>query len=122
MRSGTASTAIIFGMSMSPIAIGPASQRTRRKNSKLTMLSGKALGFVASLVLLAGLLSFGFAAASVNTVPKSGIGQSITTITANALKPAACASLNLTAIVVGSGSFRGTAANELMLGSAGDDT
>ena len=54
-----------------------------------------------------------------NTVPATYAGQQQFTIDANALKPAACAALNLTAIVVGS---TGTAANELVLGTAGVDT
>jgi Ca2+-binding RTX toxin-like protein len=48
-----------------------------------------------------------------NTVPSSRVGQQQITITANALKPAACSALNLTNLVVGT---NGTAANDLILG------
>jgi Ca2+-binding RTX toxin-like protein len=58
-----------------------------------------------------------------NVVPASRAGSSTPgTPTANQLKPSACASLNLTAVVVGSGTLNGSGAAELLLGSAGVDT
>ena len=55
------------------------------------------------------------ALSAANVVPDSKAGQQTQVIDANALKPADCASLNLTAVVVGS---TGTAASELILGDA----
>jgi hypothetical protein len=59
------------------------------------------------------------AAAAANTVPTSHLTDQTTAITANNLKPAQCASYNLTAIVVcgSAATCNGTNANELMLGS-----
>lgn len=56
-----------------------------------------------------------------NLVPPSKGGRSLQAINANALKPTECASLNLTAILRGSGSFEGGSASELVLGSSGAD-
>jgi Ca2+-binding RTX toxin-like protein len=50
-----------------------------------------------------------------NTVPATNVGRQQLGIDANALKPAACAALNLTNLVVGT---NGTAANDLILGPA----
>lgn len=50
-----------------------------------------------------------------NSVPVSYASQTASGITADDLKPAACAGVNLTAVVVGTD---GTGANELILGSA----
>ncbi len=58
-----------------------------------------------------------------NSVPATRVGVSSVAITANSLKPAECSALGtLTAIKIGSGSFSGTSAAELVLGSAGADT
>ena len=73
----------------------------------------------ALVVLAAGTLA---AFAASNTVPSTHADDRSIAITANTLKPALCASLNLTAIVVGSGRFDGDSSNELILGSAGADT
>lgn len=54
-----------------------------------------------------------------NTVPATHVGQQQFPINANALKPAACASLNLTNLVVGT---TGTRANDLILGPAAGST
>ena len=59
---------------------------------------------------------------STNTVKTSGLGASRTAITPNQLKPAACAGVNLTHIVTGSGVFAVTSSNNLVLASAGTDT
>jgi len=57
-------------------------------------------------------------ATAANTVPGSNIGSSSAAITANTLKPAACNGITLTNLVIGN---NGTAANDLVLGSAGVD-
>ncbi len=62
------------------------------------------------------------ALAATNTVPPSNAGSTTQPITVNNLKPPECAALTLTAIVTGSGTFSGTGASELILGSAGADT
>jgi len=61
------------------------------------------------------------AIAASNTVPPTNLGDWRTGISANTLKPAACATLNLTNIVVGSGHVKGTNGNDLIIGSAGND-
>jgi Ca2+-binding RTX toxin-like protein len=48
-----------------------------------------------------------------NAVPSSNVGRQQVPIDANALKPAACSTLNLTNLVVGTS---GTAGNDLILG------
>ena len=74
-----------------------------------------ALALVAAAVLVTALTA-------TNTVPATSLGRTTQPITANALKPAACAALNLTAVVVGSGTWSGGSASELILGGAGIDT
>jgi len=86
------------------------------------MLTRRFFGLLALLGLLlltAGTLA-AFAAA--NTVPPTHADDLGRAIDANALKPAACAALNLIDIVVGSGSFDGTSGNDLILGGSGADT
>ncbi len=68
------------------------------------------------IVLIAVNAASAFAAA--NSVPSSRLDDDSFPITANALKPAECAALNLTNIVVAS---NGTAGNDLILGTAGND-
>lgn len=70
-------------------------------------------------ILLAGLGTVDTAA---NTVPTTRAGQESVTVTANQLKPDACNSLYLTAVIRGSGSITGTSASELILGGSGRDT
>jgi Ca2+-binding RTX toxin-like protein len=53
-----------------------------------------------------------------NTVASSRASKSTFAITADTLKPAACAGITLTTLVIGN---TGTAANELVLGSSGVD-
>lgn len=74
-----------------------------------------------SLMLLI-LISTALAVAATNTVPETGADEIIRPITANDLKPPECAGLNLTSVVVGSGTFNGGAGNSLILGSPGADT
>ena len=70
-----------------------------------------------AVFLLLATVSRAFTAA--NTVPASNAGKQQFTIDANALKPAACAALNLTSIVTNNA---GTSAADLILGSAAADT
>ena len=53
-----------------------------------------------------------------NTVPGGTVSSSTFAITADALKPAACAGISLTTIVSGT---TGTAGNDLVLGTSGID-
>ena len=53
-----------------------------------------------------------------NVVPGTKAGQSATAITADALKPAACAGITLTTVVSG---VTGTSGNDLLLGTSGID-
>jgi Ca2+-binding RTX toxin-like protein len=66
-------------------------------------------------LLLIGSITSAFAAT--NSVPATRLDDDSLAIDANAIKPAACASLNLTNIAYGTG----TAANDLVLGTAGGD-
>ena len=56
------------------------------------------------------------------TMPSSNVGQESIPVMAEDIKPPACTSLYLTNIVSGSGTFMGTAANDLIIGSSGVDT
>jgi Ca2+-binding RTX toxin-like protein len=71
-----------------------------------------ALGAVLGLVTVSAL-------AATNAVPATRAGNPTAAIGVNDLKPAACAGLTLTAIVVGT---NGTDASELVLGSAAGET
>ena len=75
---------------------------------------------VGVVALLVGTLGAVLTAA--NTVPASRIGSSAQAITANALKPSTCSGITLSSIVTGSGTFSGTSAANLVLGSAGVDS
>jgi Ca2+-binding RTX toxin-like protein len=77
--------------------------------------------FGMAILILASLFT---AFASSNSVPGTHVGRWTQAINANALKPAACAALNLTNIVAcpaGGGNCTGTNANELILGSMNVD-
>ena len=65
--------------------------------------------------------SVGAAFAASNTVSAGRIGRTTKTITAEALKPSDCSTITVNAIVVGSGTVTGTAADELILGGAAAD-
>ena len=56
------------------------------------------------------------------SVPASNVGQRSVPVTAEDIKPPACAVLYLTNIVSGSGTLTGTVANDLIIGSVGADT
>lgn len=62
------------------------------------------------------------AIAATNTVPSTRMTSQSRSISSNDFKPAACASINLTNLVTGSGTLTGTTGNDLMLGSSGQDT
>ena len=79
---------------------------------RLSALLGLAL-------LIAGAVA---AYAATNTVPSTRLDLDNLNITANDLKPSACASLNLSNIVSGSGTLNGSNGNDLILASAGNDT
>jgi Ca2+-binding RTX toxin-like protein len=83
--------------------------------------SAKSARLALGVLALAGTMAVAITAT--NVVPASRAGSSIPGApTANQLKPSACAALSLTAVVVGSGTFGGTASAELLLGGAGVDT
>jgi Ca2+-binding RTX toxin-like protein len=73
-------------------------------------------------LLLLVCASVGTALAGSSTVSGGHLSRTTRAITANALKPSACDPITLTATVTGSGIFAGTAASELILGSANADT
>ncbi len=73
------------------------------------------------LVLLA-FISVVSAVAATNNVPSSRLSDVHLLVGANDLKPAACASLDLTNVVSGAGTITGTSGNDLILGSSGADT
>jgi len=64
------------------------------------------------------------AIAAGNTIPTTRLDENTAAMNANAIKPASCAALNLTAIVIcpGGGTCNGTGANELLLGTASAET
>jgi hypothetical protein len=61
------------------------------------------------------------AIAATNTVPSTRVINRGEYISINDLKPAACASMDLTNIVSGAGTLIGTTGNDLILGSSGAD-
>jgi Ca2+-binding RTX toxin-like protein len=73
-------------------------------------------------LLLALLLAASGAFAGTNVVGPTGADDTRLAINANALKPPECAALNLTSVVVGSGTINGGGGSSLILGSAGADT
>src|SRR5258706_3852218 len=91
----------------------------RRNMIKLTLPQ---IVFLLLIALI--LVSVGSVVAATNTVPSSHLGEVTSTINANALKPAACSALNLTQIVVcsGTGTCHGTSANDLILSTTNADT
>ena len=78
------------------------------------------LVFLGLLTLLIVSVVSAFAAGL--SVPASNLGQQSVPVTAEDIKPAACGGIYLSNIVRGSGTFSGTAANDLIIGSAGTDT
>ena len=78
-------------------------------------IAGIVLGAVVAFVLVAAMTAS-------NTVPASRLGRTTQAITPNAVKPAACSAITVTTLVTGSGTFSGTSAANLVLGSAAVDT
>jgi hypothetical protein len=77
----------------------------------------------AVLALLLFVLALGVAVTATNVVPASRAdAPSGGAPTANQLKPPECALLDLTNVVVGSGTVVGTGAGDLIIGSPGSDT
>ena len=79
----------------------------------------------ALLVLLVLILISALTAmAAGNTVPISRADENTAAMNANAIKPAACSALNLTAIVIctGAATCNGTNAKELIIGTANAET
>lgn len=72
------------------------------------------------VILLGGLIFLGLfsGAAATNIVAESGLSDTLHTVTANQLKPAAC-TMTLTNIIIGT---NGTQDNDLILGTAANDT
>ena len=70
------------------------------------------------------LAHIGTGQANTTQITESGLTDALvqSSITANMLKPAECAGLDLTRIVNGSGTFSGTPENDLITGSVGIDT
>src|SRR5690349_138061 len=68
------------------------------------------------------LISIFSAQAAANNVPVSGRLDATIALTANQLKPAECAGLNLATLVVASGAVSGSSGNDLILGSTAVDT
>jgi Ca2+-binding RTX toxin-like protein len=62
------------------------------------------------------------ALATANQVGVTAADDLRVVIDANALKPPECAALNLSGVIIGSGTFSGGGSNALILGSAGADT
>lgn len=60
-------------------------------------------------------------ATAANSVPTSRLGLSSVARTIQQLAPPQCSGLTLTSLVIGSGTFSGTAGNDLILGSVGAD-
>lgn len=62
------------------------------------------------------------AVAAANIVPSTRVTSQTFPVTANDLKPSACAGLYLTHIISGSGTITSVSGNALILGSSGSDT
>lgn len=80
---------------------------------------------LAQILLLGGAIGLVTlsAFAATNTVPGTNAAKvGAIAITANTLKPAGCSTVTVTALLTGSGTFNGTAAAELVIGSSGVDT
>ena len=86
------------------------------------MIARALLRLALPIVLALILVNIFDALAATNLVGVTATDDLRVTINANALKPPECAALNLSIIVVGSGTFNGGGANGLILGSAGADT
>jgi Ca2+-binding RTX toxin-like protein len=77
--------------------------------------------FITYGIIILILISAVTAIAATNTVPFTRVTNRSEYISVNDLKPAACASIDLTTLVSGSGTLIGTDGNDLILGSSGAD-
>lgn len=82
-------------------------------------MNGLRFGSVALVALTIGLMSVPGAVGNDNVVPGSNVTRYQEAITANTLKPSACAGITLTTVVAGNS---GTAGADLLLGSAAANT
>ena len=76
--------------------------------------------FAGALLVAIGASALNASAASVST-PNTAVTLAVEPVDVNNMKPASCAGIVLTAVVGGSGTVTGTAANELITGSSGAD-
>lgn len=84
----------------------------KRFNYRTTLWVLVALIFISTLTAMA----------AGNTIPATRIDENTAAMNANAIKPAACSALNLTAIVICTGgTCNGTGSNELILGTPADE-
>jgi Ca2+-binding RTX toxin-like protein len=85
----------------------------------------KKINYRTALLVLAILIFISTltAVAAGNTIPTTRLDENTAAMNANAIKPAACSALNLTAIVICTGgACNGTGANELILGTSVAET
>lgn len=82
----------------------------------------KAVRFLVVILLVLVLFGIGSARTASISVPASGLDEDSQGISANDLKPADCAALNLTVVLSCPPNCTGTAANELILGSSAGET
>lgn len=75
----------------------------------------------AVVVFVAWLVSASTGFAGTTTVPATRSGQATRTPSISEMQPSECASMTLTARVIGSGTFAGTSAAELVLADSGTD-
>jgi Ca2+-binding RTX toxin-like protein len=78
--------------------------------------------FTAGALLLATAAALAPALTGSNTVPPTQAGETQQAITANTLKPPACAALTLAQLVTGTGVFSATSGADLAIGRNGADT
>jgi Ca2+-binding RTX toxin-like protein len=74
-----------------------------------------------ALAAFALIAAVGAVLTSTNVLPPTAIGQDGQPVTADALKPGACAGLALSGVVSGSGTVSGGGAGELVVGGPGAD-
>jgi Ca2+-binding RTX toxin-like protein len=76
------------------------------------------LVFGAASLILASMIT---AVAATNTVPPTNADQQSMSIGLNDIKPPACGGIDATNLVIGTGTFTGTEANDLILASSTAD-
>jgi Ca2+-binding RTX toxin-like protein len=62
------------------------------------------------------------AVAATNTIPSTSIAARAISFNINHLKPSACSGISVATLITGAGTIIGTAGNDLILASAGDDS